>query len=560
MYRIVIAIPAVLILAANLYARPTGVEGPCTVGQFDQLHDLNGQSGDRMGGSVSIDGSVLVAGADGDDDRGSAAGSASVFTFDGFTWSWAQKLHAADGAGGDAFGWSVDMGDGSIVIGAPMDDDNGFASGSAYVFVYSGNQWVQQRKIDASDGTDEDLFGQAVAVSNDWILVGAPGDGELGFAAGTAYLFQRSGTTWVQRQRISADDGDEFDNFGSAVALDGYVAVVGAYGEETHGESGGAAYVFRYDEGTEQWVQEGKLLDANGAADDRFGFSVSVSGDRIAVGAPQDDETQGDTGSAFVFLYDANLEEWDLEQKLFGRNSNGDKFGYSLAIDGAALIVGAAGANDEGLDAGKAYAFLRDEVAWTEQASLLANDGFQSDALGYSVSISADIGAAGAPFDDDGGSAAGAVYTWHGLNDCNDNDTVDVCDIFNGRSGDDNGNGVPDECEGACCVAGECRDTTREECEALGCTREPPWGCDADVDGNGVVNPVDVGLIQSNFCAAGVCTDRQLCQYDLDCNGAVNPVDSGLAQSLFGVCDPPPPSCPLGEWYAGEQCQNFECP
>jgi hypothetical protein len=76
-----------------------------------------------------------------------------------------------------------------------------------------------------------------------------------------------------------------------------------------------------------------------------------------------------------------------------------------------------------------------------------------------------------------------------------------------------------------------------------GCTRDPAWVCDGDVDGNGAVNPVDVGLIQAAFCSPELCTDADLCQYDIDCNGAINPIDAGLSQSLFGTCDPPRTSC-----------------
>jgi hypothetical protein len=80
--------------------------------------------------------------------------------------------------------------------------------------------------------------------------------------------------------------------------------------------------------------------------------------------------------------------------------------------------------------------------------------------------------------------------------------------------------------------------------ETGGCTREPEWVCDGDVDGNGAVNPVDSGLVQAAFCSAGECSDDALCQYDLDCNGAINPVDAGLVQSLFGLCNAPREVCP----------------
>jgi hypothetical protein len=153
---------------------------------------------------------------------------------------------------------------------------------------------------------------------------------------------------------------------------------------------------------------------------------------------------------------------------------------------------------------------------------------------------------------------------------------------------------------GACCREGACAEETRTSCTGA-CTRQPQWICEGDVDGNGVVNPVDVGLVQAAFCTPGQCPDPDLCQYDIDCNGAISPVDSGLVQAQFGVCDPPSPPCggggPPGEflgydstctdnpcalgaccdgtlcvgttreaacdtrWHEGEDCdQGFECP
>ncbi len=70
---------------------------------------------------------------------------------------------------------------------------------------------------------------------------------------------------------------------------------------------------------------------------------------------------------------------------------------------------------------------------------------------------------------------------------------------------------------------------------AGGCVRDPEWQCDGDVDGDGQVNPVDVGLVQAVF---GSTHEQNLCNYDVDCDGQINPVDSGIVQSLFGTCEP----------------------
>jgi hypothetical protein len=134
---------------------------------------------------------------------------------------------------------------------------------------------------------------------------------------------------------------------------------------------------------------------------------------------------------------------------------------------------------------------------------------------------------------DDGGAHLAYAATFNGEQDvyyvyiapdCNHNGIHDGDDIMLGTSEDANGNFIPDECEG--------------------CVRDPQWVCDGDVDGNGAVNPVDIGLIQASFCPGGGCPNDALCQYDLDCNGAINPVDVGIVQSLFGTCQAPRDVCP----------------
>jgi plastocyanin len=129
--------------------------------------------------------------------------------------------------------------------------------------------------------------------------------------------------------------------------------------------------------------------------------------------------------------------------------------------------------------------------------------------------------------------------------------SVTVVDCFTNEDCDDLlfCTGVETCAEGACaagsepCGQGEQCDEENDVCVPA-CVRSPEWGCDGDVDGNGVVNPVDVGLVQAAFCGLGQCDEDDLCQYDLDCNDAINPVDVGLVQSLFGTCDPPRDVCP----------------
>ncbi len=110
--------------------------------------------------------------------------------------------------------------------------------------------------------------------------------------------------------------------------------------------------------------------------------------------------------------------------------------------------------------------------------------------------------------------------------------------------------------QGACCVGGHCRMTREDDCSKCG-DRDPPWRCDGDVDGDGQVNPVDVGLVQSAFGS----TEREaLCRYDVDCDGLINPVDVGIVQALFGTCLSPRDPCGAGRWFSGKDCESIDCP
>jgi hypothetical protein len=191
----------------------------------------------------------------------------------------------------------------TAVIGAEKDDTPGGAdAGSAYVFVRSGTTWSQQAKLTASDGADDDRFGGSVAVAEDTAVVGSGrDDNEAGTDAGSAYAFVRSGTTWTEQDKLTAPDGDSEDRFGDAVALDGNVAVVGAFADDIQeGTDAGSASVFTRSGST--WIPRAKITAPDADGNDNFGDSVAVDGTTAVVGAPDDDILAGmDAGSAWAF-------------------------------------------------------------------------------------------------------------------------------------------------------------------------------------------------------------------------------------------------------------------
>ncbi len=255
---------------------------------------------DIFGCSVSINGNYAIIGARDADDNGEDSGSAYIFKRSGNRWSLQQKLLASDGAKGDCFGMSVSINGNSAIIGACLDDDKGFNSGSAYIFACSGTYWFEQQKLLASDGLNNDWFGYSVSIDGNYAIIGAPFNNDKGVESGSAYIFKRDGTTWSEQQKLLASDGATYDLFGLSVSIDGDYAVIGApFNYSGGGGDSGSVYFFKRDGTT--WSKQAKLIPLDIADGDCFGYSVSIDGDYAIIGVPYDDDNGPNSGSAFIF-------------------------------------------------------------------------------------------------------------------------------------------------------------------------------------------------------------------------------------------------------------------
>ena len=247
--------------------------------QQAKLTAADGAAHDSFGYSVALSGDTALVGASRHDTAGLAdAGAAYVFTRSG--GSWTQQAQLTAGAAGDIFGGSVALSGETALVGAVRHDSGGAAdAGAAYVFTRSAGSWTQQAQLIAADAAAADWFGGSVAVSGDTALVGAYGRDTPGQAdAGAAYIFTRSAGSWTQQALLIADAGAAGDMFGNSVALSGETALVGARFHDTVGQAdAGAAYVFTRSGGS--WMQQAKLTAADGAALDSFGYSVALSGE-----------------------------------------------------------------------------------------------------------------------------------------------------------------------------------------------------------------------------------------------------------------------------------------
>jgi hypothetical protein len=332
-----------------------------------------------------------------------AAGAQFPITIDPVLTSMEKKLLASDGAAGDVFGSAVAAAGDVVVVGAYYDNDMGNFSGSAYVFERNAggtNAWGQVKKLTAADGAANDQFGFAVAAVGDVIVVGAFADDVSTNAdQGSAYVFERNagGTNaWSQIAKLIAADGAANDQFGFAVAAAGDVIIVGAYGDDDFGGESGSAYVFeRNAGGTNAWGQVRKLIAADGVADDRFGLAVAADGDVIAVGAALANAPVADAGSAYVFERNAGgTNAWGQVAKLTAADgATDDRFGSAVAVAGDAIVIGAEGDDDLGNWSGSVYVFERNAGgtnAWGQVRKLTAADGAANNYFGAAVGVAGD--------------------------------------------------------------------------------------------------------------------------------------------------------------------------
>jgi len=371
-----------------------------------------GIQGNGFGQSVSIKGNLaLIAAVSDDNINGNSSGAVFTYEWNGFNWSFQQKLIASDGSSADFFGISVSLDTNRALIGARTDDNNGFnESGSAYVFDYDGMNWSETTKLVASDESNNAYFGTSVSLKGDLALIGANSAPSSNYSsAGAVYLFELDTGTWSQTDRFNASDDSPIDNFGIAVALDSNNFIVGNSTDDDNGFDAGAAYIF---DKTSSWQQKQKLLSSLGPNLDKFGVSVNIDGTRAVIGASMNDDQAQNAGSAYIFDYSNG--SWSLTTQLHANDaSESDWFGSSVSLSGDKLIVGAPGENTEGTNAGSVYIFDLIGGIWTQTHKINLSSLNAHDRFGTSVAIDGNriiVGAYGVDFT---GINVGAAYIFY---------------------------------------------------------------------------------------------------------------------------------------------------
>jgi hypothetical protein len=446
--------------------------GPAAWAQHSKLNASDPGYDDSFGRALAVSGDTLVATSRFDEHSGIGwAGSAYVLVRSGGIWTEQAKLTAGDAAFQDLFGHAVAIEGDTLVVGARDDDHSGVTdAGSAYVFVRTAGLWSEQAKLTASDAADLDRFGMSVAISGDTVIVGAVFDDNAGGTdSGAAYVFVRSGGAWIEQAKLVAEDGAAIDYFGARVHLSGDTAIVGApLRDLPSGPDGGAAYVFV--RSGSNWAQQARLSPADLAPDDQLGNAVFVGGDLAILGAPKADRPGAvDAGSVYAFVRSGGV--WSQQAKLMPALAvPGARFGHAFALEDSRLLVGASLTNVGGQAfAGSGHVFTHASGVWTEQATLTAPDAANNDNFGTAVGLSGVTALIGSPHDDGGGVFhAGSVYVFDLEPDCDHDGLADAAELSQGLAADCNQNGVPDPCDIASGLALDLDgEGTPDVCQAL---------------------------------------------------------------------------------------------
>ncbi|MBI4893844.1 MAG: carboxypeptidase regulatory-like domain-containing protein [Acidobacteria bacterium] len=319
-----------------------------------KLAASDGTTNDLFGFSVALNatGDRAVVGAIGDD---SNKGSAYIYTRSGSTWTQEAKLTAFDGVAGETFGSAVAINGNTILIGAAYHNvGSKVRQGAVYVF-FLNTTWALQAQLLAADGAAEDAFGRSVALQGDTALIGAPVASVGGqMFQGAAYVFQRTGSSWAQQAKIGASDGAASDLFGISVALSGDTALIGSVLDDIGSDvDRGSAYLFGRS-GT-SWSQSAKLVASDGRANDQFGNSVALEGGVALIGAYLADASTPNENQGAAYVFTGSGSSWSqLERLAVSDPSNDAHVGDSVALSNGTLIVGAANAASA---TGAAYVF-----------------------------------------------------------------------------------------------------------------------------------------------------------------------------------------------------------
>jgi FG-GAP repeat len=455
-----------------------------------------------------------------------------------------RKLLPADGAAGDHFGISSVTDGELLVIGSYLDDHGGLTdAGAAYLFGRSQggvNGWGQVKKLVVSDPISGHSFGYGMSLNSDTLGIGAAYDADSYTGQSAVYIFYRNqggADNWGQKKKVHCSDPELGDRFGVSIDVDGDLMAVGAHSPNSTPTSPGKAYLFsRNQGGADQWGQIKKLSATGLSNGDAFGVSVALDGDTLAVGAQLHDPSESVLGAVYVFQQNAGGSgNWGQVKKITADDSSfeGGLFGHAVELSGDYLFVGArADANDE--NSGVVYVFKRDlggENNWGKLKKILAPDAAPHDDFGIAMDYSGGMLVVGAPLADTGGVNNAGVAYYFGQHEGGTENWGFLRKVVS--------------CDKAASDSFGASVAIAADTIAIGAYNNDDAGnnsgsayvidslaCEGDLDVDGDVDATDLAVLLG---AWGAC---QCCVEDLNNDGTVDASDNSILLGAWGDCDP----------------------
>lgn len=471
---------------------------------------------DAFGSAVAlVDRDHLAVGARGADTRASNAGAVDLFERDGEGWSFVERIAPQGLGAGDQFGESIACGGGWLAIGASRHDARGADAGAVWTYQADGQGgWIERGVLFPPEGSDGARFGGAMAVDGDTLVVGA----SSAAVGGMAFVFERVGDAWTAVASLSNPTPGPLNRFGDAVALSGeWLAVADPY-DDAPGVNAGSVSLYR--RGPKGWSVAQSIGAAVSVAGECFGQSIAFGDGRLAVGVYGADSSvdpksgQSFTQSGRVDLFELAAGAWSATASIEPSEPvDGGQFGWQVAFDGGLLAVGAPGMGTPALSG--AVSILRDDGSggWERVIDLSLQGSAPQSVFGARVSLLDGRLAASAPGAQTVVGTTGAATAIDVRSDCNANGVLDEIEVLEGAP-DCDGDGEPDDCEtdangdgvpDACGCRG---DLNGDGFVSAGdfATLLTAWGTvgsdGGDLDGNGIVNAQDVALL---LAAWGAC-------------------------------------------------------
>ena len=365
----------------------------------NQKKIMFGDSERYFGSRIAYFGGTLVV-SDTSVDRNDRVNIFSRGSNGNFGFDHLQRLVVNDGSG--FFGNAIALFDDALVIGAVWEDEKGNAVDGVYLYGRgSDGIWGSEQKLTASDRKSSGEFGSAVALFADTLVVGSPGDDENGKSSGAVYIYSRNKEGhWGNEQKLTASDGADYNSFGSSIAISGNTLMVGAPWASARGNNKGAVYIYNRS-GDGEWVGEQKIIASDGGGidegfSDGFGISIAFDGDTLATGVEAKDTDNNNSGA--VYLYSRGDDSrWSNEQKLITDDwKPGDIYDEKVAISGNTLIVGAPWAGERN-NISEVYFYSRNSNGiWGDKKKLTARHGSVDNRFGDTVVLSDDLLVVGA--------------------------------------------------------------------------------------------------------------------------------------------------------------------